>query len=64
MDFIERRIIHSEQWNSGKMTMYLFIVWPVYVEYFLSQKTVDLCNVFLVATVAFLAIVYLIDLFC
>ena len=45
--------IHSEQWNSGKMTIYLFIVWTVYVKYFPSQKTVDLYTVFLVVTVAF-----------
>ena len=50
--------IHSEQWNSGKMTIYFFIVWTVYVKYFPSQKTVDLYTVFLVATVAFSAIVY------
>ena len=40
------------------MTIYLFIVWTVYVKYFPSQKTVDLYTVFLVATVAFLAIGY------
>ena len=31
-----------------KMTIYLFIVWTVYIKYFPSQKTVDLYTVFLV----------------
>ena len=58
MDFIECMQYSFRQWNSGKMTIYFFIVWTVYVKYFPSQKTVDLYTVFLVATVAFSAIVY------
>ena len=40
------------------LAVYLFIVWTVYVKYFRSQKTVDLYNVFLSATVACVAIGY------